>query len=190
MGPDAPTFLLEFPTLAIDGGGHFASHLDIWVGDSDSLKKEIHPVHSFHFPERKDASDLALGLELFASGRPYKLHFWGFRGGRSDHELFNLGEGLKFLGAHPGSQIVIYGPDEKVYFHLVGEGHWNFTHEGLFSLGTVKKTMVKLTGACEYPILKATHLPSMSSLGLSNVAHGQVKLEAQGAMFICFPEGK
>lgn len=190
MGPQIPPHLSSYPILAIDGGGHYSDRIDVWVGDSDSLKKEISPVASFKFPPEKESSDLALGLELFKQSGPMKLHLWGFRGGRIDHELFNLGECMRFLSTHPESQILMYGEDGKVYFHLVGEGHWNFEYEGIFSIGTVKKTIVRLKGACDYPLLKETIILPLSSLGLSNVAHGKVQLETQGAVFIAFPEGK
>lgn len=190
MGPEIPAALLDFPTLGIDGGANFASKLDLWVGDRDSLEAEVEALYQYEFPAQKDFSDLALGLSLFNQKHSYKLHLWGFRGGRLDHELFNLGEALRFLETHPESQILIYGPDGKIYFHVLGEGNWAFEYQGLFSVGTLKKSLIKIKGECDYPLLKETPLLPLSSHGLSNRARGRVEVQTSAAVFVCFPEGK
>lgn len=190
MGPEVPLHLTELPVIGIDGGAHHLENLDIWVGDADSYKEEIQSEHVFRHPIEKDHSDLTLALSLFSEPRRYKFHFWGFLGGRRDHELFNIGEALTFLEEHSESQIIFYGEDGKVYFQLVGTGHWKFEHLGLFSLGTLKNTIVKLLGNCHYPIKKATQLKPLSSFGLSNIGHGEIVLENEGPVFLYFPEGK
>lgn len=190
MGPEVPFHLSEYPIIGIDGGAHHLENLDIWVGDSDSYQGEVQTEHVFRHAIEKDYSDLALGLSLFKEPRHYKFHFWGFLGGRRDHELFNLGEALAFLEANSESQIIFYGEDGKIYFHLVGTGHWKFEHIGLFSLGTLKKTTVKLLGECHYPIKKATQLNPLSSFGLSNQGKGKIILENEGPVFLYYPEGK
>lgn len=191
MGPEVPPHLAQFPVIGIDGGAHHLENLDIWVGDADSYTEEkINARHLFRHPVDKDHSDLSLALSLFKHPHRYKFHFWGLLGGRKDHELFNLGEALNFLENNSESQIIFYGEDGKIYFHLLGEGHWRFDHLGTFSVGTLKNTVIKLLGECRYPIKKPTLLYPLSSLGLSNRGEGQMVLENEGPVFIYYPEGK
>lgn len=190
MGPLLPRFLSDLPLLGVDGGAHFTEEMDVWVGDADSFSGKINSPHIFRHPTGKDESDLALALRFFDEPRHYKLHLWGFLGGRKDHELFNLGEAMAFLNANHENQILFYDARGKIIFHAVGTGHWKFTHVGIFSLGTLKKTEVKLTGSCLYPISTPTYIEPLSSLGLSNQGQGEMTLETEGPVFICFPEGE
>lgn len=190
MGPSVPSHLLEYPVIAIDGGAHHTEKMDVWVGDSDSFELDVKASHIFRLPIEKDQSDLAMGLSLFEEPRHYKLHFWGFLGGRKDHELFNIGEALTFLEEHHECQVLMYDESGKITFHLLGTGHWKFSYNGTFSLGTLKKTLVKMKGDCHYPISKYETLNPLSSLGLSNKAYGEVILETEGPVFLYFPEGK
>lgn len=190
MGPALPHSLVSLPAIAVDGGARFSEKTEIWVGDADSFDGNITSRHVFRHNIEKDQSDLSLAFSLMDGPLRYKIHLWGFTGGRKDHELFNLGEAMKFLDEHEECQVLFYGPDGKVLFHGVGSGHWKFTYEGLFSLGTLKKTTVKLTGACQYLIPKTTELTPLSSFGLSNIGQGEIILEAGGAVFLCFPEGQ
>lgn len=188
MGPELPPSFKELPLLGVDGGANYASSLDIWVGDADSFKGKITASHIFRHPEDKDSSDLALGLSLFQEQRHYKFHFWGFLGGRRDHEIFNLGEAMAFLDQHQECQISFYNNEGKVLYYIVGAGLWKFSHQGLFSLGTIKKQSVRLTGACKYPIEKPAIIPPLASFGLSNQGHGEMELETDGPVFVHFPE--
>lgn len=190
LGPELPSSLRQLPLMSVDGGAKFASRSLVWVGDGDSYKEEVRSDHIFNYPPEKAMSDLALALGLLKVPHPYKLHLWGFLGGRRDHELFNLGEASIFLEKHPESQIIFYSADGHIAFHFLGEGHWRFEHEGLFSLGSLKNTKVKLLGQCRYPIKEETLIPSLSSLGLSNEAYGELTLHAWGPVFIFYPEGK
>lgn len=187
MGPGLPQFLSDLPLLGVDGGARFTEAMDVWVGDADSFTGEIHSPHIFRHPTGKDESDLALALRFFDGPRHYKLHLWGFLGGRKDHELFNLGEAMKFLSEQQEGQVLFYNEHGKIIFHALGSGHWKFTHIGIFSMGTLKKTAVKLTGACQYPISTTSILGPLSSLGLSNQGHGEMTLETEGPVFLCFP---
>lgn len=190
MGPGLPDSLKHLPIIGVDGGAHFHSNLDVWVGDADSYDKEVVAGHIYRHPAEKDQSDLSLALSLFKEPRHYKFHFWGFLGGRKDHELFNLGEALTFLDQHLECQIMFYDDKGKILFHVLGTGHWKFTYHGLFSLGTLKKTMVRLRGNLQYPISKYQLLNPLSSLGLSNTGKGEMVLENDGPVFLYYPEGK
>lgn len=190
MGPDLSPSLTHLPVLGVDGGAHHHSDLKVWVGDADSYDKVVKADHIYRYPVEKDQSDLALALSLFSEPRHYKFHFWGFLGGRKDHELFNLGEALSFLDKHTECQILFYDENGKISFHVLGTGHWKFSYKGIFSLGTLKKTMVRLRGDCLYPISKFQMLNPLSSLGLSNTGKGEMVLENDGPVFLYYPEGK
>lgn len=190
MGPEVPSHLKKHPVLCVDGGAHFSDQMEIWVGDDDSFGKATNAVHTFRHPIEKDQSDLALAFELFKEHCHLKLHLWGFLGGRRDHEIFNLGEALTFLEEHPESEVILYDEKGVLRYHLLGSGHWKFSFEGVFSLGTLKKTLVKLTGECHYPITKFHALTPLSSYGLSNIGKGEMILETDGPVFLYFAEGE
>jgi len=189
MGPIVPDFL-SHKVVAVDGGANFVSRMDIWVGDADSVSSPVNCPHMFKHPREKAYSDLALALSLFTEKLPYTFHFWGFLGGRKDHELFNLGEGLKFLHHHPDSKIIFYGDQDKEYFHLLGPGTWELYHMGTFSMGCINETSVTLTGECQYPLRDMTKMGPLSSHGLSNEGHGKMTLQNNHPLFVYFPEGK
>lgn len=188
MGPLLPIFLKKFPVLAVDGGAHYSDEITLWVGDADSYKNEIQTPHIFKHPTEKDQSDLALALSLFKEPLNYRLHFWGFLGGRKDHELFNLGEAFAFLEQNQECEVLFYDEASVLRFHLLGSGRWKFEHHGVFSLGTLQKTLVKLTGECKYSISKSQLFNPLSSFGLSNVGFGSIELENEGPIFLYFPE--
>lgn len=191
LGPmgQGPKDESTLPTIAVDGGANEALRWDIWVGDSDSLKKEIKGAYIYKFPSKKNSSDLSLGLSLLQDPLHYKLHLKGFLGGRKDHEWFNLGETLNFLENHSESQASFYNEEGKVVLDLLGAGTWHFSHHGLFSLGSVKKTRISLKGECQYKV-RDEFLPPLLSFGLSNVGAGSIHLENDGPVFVYYPEGK
>ena len=94
-----------------------------------------------------------------------------------------------WVGDHE-CQILLYDSDGKIRYHLLGAGLWKFTHHGLFSLGTLKKTTIKMTGMCQYPIPESNPLIPLSSIGLSNTGHGEIELETEGSVLLYFPEGE
>jgi thiamine pyrophosphokinase len=190
MGPAVPNDLAQHPLLVVDGGAGHTERMDIWIGDGDSYTDKINCEHIFSYPPEKSQSDLALALSALNSQHQYKLHLWGFLGGRKDHELFNLGECLSFLADHPESQILLYNAESEVSFHLLGEGEWSFEHHGPFSLGSIKNLEVQMTGDCLYPLRGPHLLTPLSSLGLSNEGSGRIFLQINGPLFVYFPEGR
>lgn len=190
MGPELSGFLSHIPVIAVDGGAHFAQRLDLWIGDADSFKGKIDSAHCLKFPPEKDLSDLALALSLLNQDHSYYLHLWGFLGGRHDHELFNLGEAAKFLEQHSESRIALYDQQGIKRFDFLSKGSWQLSIESLFSLGSINKVKVELSGCCKYPITPASDLDPLSSRGLSNEGHGEVQITTDGPVFIYYPELK
>lgn len=189
MGPRLPKFLESHPLIAVDGGGNFCDHSDIWIGDGDSSFKDPKAKHIFQFPPKKSLSDLALALSLLPTTHPLTLHCWGFLGGRRDHELLNLGEVLRFLEFREGSQVYFYdGVSGQRSVKCFSSGTWHLRHVGLFSVAALRAIRIKLEGDCEYTIGQFTELPPLSTLGLSNEARGEFCLTNDGPVMILIPE--
>lgn len=186
MGPGVPPALETHPIMAIDGGARHTTKMDLWLGDGDSTSGPLKTPYQFQFPQDKDRSDLALGLSLLKDKLPYKLHLWGFLGGRRDHELFNLGEVSNFLAEHPGSEVLFYDDQGSVPYQLLAKGSWSINHHGIFSVGTFLKTFFSIQGDCRYPLAGLTELHPVSSLGLSNEAQGTLTIVCEGPIFIIF----
>lgn len=184
MGPKLPSSLSSLPLIGVDGGAHFSENLNVWIGDADSYSHEILADHIFKFSSKKGLSDLALALDLIKTTTPQLIHLWGFLGGRKDHELFNLGESLRFLEGRLNTKMNLYDENGTLTYLLVSSGKWTFIHSGLFSLGTLKDTQVKLTGQCLYQLPHFHPLHALSSLGLSNEGRGEIELETEGPVFI------
>lgn len=190
MGPMLPAALAVHPVMAVDGGAHFADNEIVWIGDSDSFHDAPKTSHFFQLPATKDASDFSCALKLFDRQVPYTFHLWGFSGGRKDHELFVWGEVLSFLEQHPECRFICYDREGRVETHFLGQGTWNFEHHGTFSLGSLRKIRVRMTGAVKYPIPLESWLPALSSWGLSNIGSGKIVLENDGPAFLHYPEEK
>lgn len=190
MGPMVPRDFEKLPHLVVDGGIKFSPTSHVWIGDGDSGGERPNAGEVFVLSPHKDQSDLGCALDLLRDDHDYCLHLWGFLGGRKDHELFVLGEVFRFLVSNPESKVNLYKEDGLIAFQFLGTGHWSFEHQGTFSLGSLAKTKVKMTGKCEYPIPKKMKINPLSSFGLSNIAHGKVTLENDGPIFIYYPEGR
>lgn len=186
MGPLLPATLSDYCVFGIDGGARFASKLDLWLGDGDSAPQLIPTPQRIHVPRAKNKSDLACALEILPR-HPLTLHLWGFVGGRKDHELFVIGECLRFLDSSPGSSLSLYNAGAPL-FTLYAAGEWKYDHQGLFSLGAAKEVQVELTGNVLYPISPPSTLEPLSSLGLSNEASGTIHLKNSGPVFLYYPE--
>ncbi len=190
MGPELPAKYSSFPIIAVDGGANWTSKMDAWVGDSDSYTSAPASAVIFNLKQEKDESDFSCALKLFDRQVNYTFHLWGFSGGRKDHELFVWGEILSFLDQHPESKFILYDKNDRIEGHFLGSGHWRFIHKGSFSLISMRKIRVKLTGDVKYPIRKESWLPALSSWGLSNEGSGEIVLENEGAAFLYYPEEK
>ncbi|MBY0517098.1 MAG: hypothetical protein K2P81_09330 [Bacteriovoracaceae bacterium] len=186
IGPMAKTFphhliSKDIAVLGVDGGSSKASadHYHYMIGDGDSAL-EPHLLDEI-FPKEKDDSDLALALSILPTG-PFRLHMWGFWGGRFDHHMTNLGETLNWIKAQSG----------RVQFYLDGEyeviglpaGTHTISIKGLFSLFSPLEIKLSIEGECKYPLTSRTISPLSSRL-LSNEGHGPVKI-ASNEPFFCY----
>jgi len=162
----------DSPLLIVDGGiNHdlncFSSNLRLSLGDNDSnlSKKEL----DIAFPIEKNQSDLKLALDLISKSKIKKIRLYGFLGGRKDHEMINLGELLNFADLSQGLERIDL--EEEISIIPPGESH--FDDEGCFSVATLEKAKLQITGNCKYQLLETTTISPLSSHGLSNIAKGK-----------------
>lgn len=164
------------PCLLIDGGKDFVRKKNsstISIGDSDSSSGPLDITLS----PQKDYSDFAFALKILP--RTAKILFLrGFLGGRRDHELFNMGEIFHFLRGKKGVMAFF---DKEII--AIGPGKYELELEGTFSLACFEKTKIDLHGDCLYPVKNRFFAP-VSSLGLSNEAHGRIHIQVNRPIFI------
>ncbi|MBI2520894.1 MAG: hypothetical protein HYV97_10770 [Bdellovibrio sp.] len=176
--------LPPYPVLFIDGGKHqqknFADNPTFSIGDADSFHGDLDIL----LPKNKNISDLKAGLDLLSSAVK-EIYFFGFCGGRKDHELINLGEIYQFLHRQQGPCQAFFDKE----FHAIQSGTYELSYKGIFSLLAFESTTVSLIGEVEFPLRTPTRLDAFSSLGLSNRADGTFTLSCNLPIFLLFPGG-
>ena len=163
--------------IAADGGAKHCKVLerlpDTLIGDLDSIPQELlnefknHQVEILQYPQRKNATDLELALDLAITKGATQIYFAGMLGGRWDMSLSNI-----FLLAHDKyekSRLTILSSD--CVLHILHPGKHSYTTEigQRVSLIPLKEDgqNITLTGF-EYPLDQYT-IPFGSSRGLSNI---------------------
>lgn len=192
IGPMAraplPQHLLDrhMPQIAIDGGGQAASAPHIWLGDGDSGFPP--PGVEAHLKPTQDKTDIEFALEFLHGGAWSRLHLSGFWGGRAGHALANIGAVVAGMKTRPRfEQAVFYDNSGALVQRIFAAGALSFRHDGLFSLFTLADGVVSISGACEYPVHRM-RLPALSGRGVSNVASGEVRVEADLPVIVVFEQ--
>ena len=147
------------------------------VGDGDSCREEARAEFDYLCDPNKSQSDLALVLESLPE-TVKELTLLGFRGGRLDHELFNLGELSLWLQKRPGLKFS-HGEDLQGF----SAGEWKFEFKGLFSLMALQECQFSLEGEVEYPLEKQS-VPPLKSLTLSNQSLGSFQVQSNKPFFL------
>lgn len=183
ISPQIPRKLLAFPQLFVDGGTKFkkknAQHFSVGDGDSHD-KKQL----DIMLPAKKDYSDFKFALSLIPSNNK-EIYLTGFLGKRKDHELVNFGEIHHFLKKKKSTQAHFLLKNQ-VKIIALSSGKFNFSRTGNFSILALEPALLTLTGKCEYKILKKRKLPIFSSLGLSNIGFGKIKIKTNRPVFVIF----
>lgn len=180
LGPQASNVIKTEKLILVDGARSAFKEKpasSLLIGDGDSCAKETRAEFDFLCDPEKSQSDLSLVLENLPA-TVKELTLLGFRGGRLDHELFNLGE-LSFWLAKGEGRSLTHEDDLQGF----SAGEWSFDFTGLFSLITLADTVFTLEGAIRYPMKNQTVAP-LQSLTLSNQAYGGFKLLATGPFFL------
>lgn len=183
------TSLKPSAVVFVDGGlihkkkfSVYKQLLLISMGDGDSTKE----VPDYLFPREKDQSDLMLTLSCLKKTDVENLALLGFGGARDsrpDHLLFNIGEVNRFVESRGL-------PVKMDNFLFLPAGKHYFTTRNLFSVFSLKKTKIRLSGRVKYALKEWTTLLPLSSLGLSNHGSGKILLENQNVVGLYFPGEK
>lgn len=150
----------------------------IVIGDGDSCDPNKCEWIDHLLPKEKNQSDLGFALDFHIPQKTDHLCALGLRGGRLDHELINLGELDRFLQQR-SEMSVLWG--ENLW--ALAKGQHKFEIDGTFSLFALTPNHIKVTGDIQYPLQNWTEI-RQTSLGLSNRANGEVRLESQGVIFL------
>jgi thiamine pyrophosphokinase len=169
--------------LLIDGGVQHTSLIPrdylnkiFKIGDGDSHNRNLDIL----LDQRKDYSDLDFAIDgIIKSKMTKKISALGFthsyvhskREERFDHFIMNLGS---FSRLSQKLKLPILLDDA---FEFIPAGKHTLNHHGIFSIITLRNQKVKLIGKVEYPLNNWTKMRGLSSLGLSNVAHGKFQIE-------------
>ena len=163
--------------IAADGGARYCEILerlpDTLIGDLDSIPADLlkdfktRDIEILKHPERKNATDLELAIDLAIKKGATKIYFAGMLGGRWDMSLSNI-----FLLAHNKyEKIRLSILSTDCVLHILHPGKHSFkTKLGQrVSLLPLKEDAqgITLTGF-EYPLNHYT-IPFGSSIGVSNV---------------------
>lgn len=168
------------PIIFVDGGVKFQKDFQaptISIGDNDS--NESGNKLDIELDNIKDYSDLDAALALVPS-HIEEIYLHGFLGGRLDHQMINMGSIHHFLKKKNSAMTCHLGPQ----LLATSKKQISFGHNGNFSLMSLEKQVVKISGACEYKILNEVEIDTLSSHTLSNIANGEVNLECELPIFI------
>ncbi|WP_419172504.1 hypothetical protein [Halobacteriovorax sp.] len=170
----------ELASIYVDGGlNHYrpSKLASLSIGDNDSNISDFNI--DIRLNPEKDLSDLDAALELIPNNIT-NLYFFGFSGGRADHQLFNLGSIHHFLKDSKNRRICYIDRNIQV----ISAGHQIIKHNGPFSIISLEKQKIKIYGECKYKLQDWTSVEALSSLTLSNIGNGEVHLESELPLFI------
>jgi thiamine pyrophosphokinase len=150
---------------------------ELWVGDFDSVTKEIEAEFSAvpqdRYPHDKDNTDGELAVaEALARGAT-SLVLAGAFGGRADHAFLHVA--LAIRRAKEGLPVIITSGNQEAHPLLPGSRDFDFEDGTLFSiLGFSHLSGVTVMGA-KWP-LDSVEVPFGSSLTLSNEVRGDLRI--------------
>jgi thiamine pyrophosphokinase len=167
--------------IAADSGMMHAATLrimpELWVGDFDSSGSELiiryRDVARQSFPAEKDATDGAIAVaEAMRRGATELILLAGL-GGQTDHTAGLLGQSLQI--ARQGTRCLITSGHEEAWPLIPGNTALEFPAGTRLSLVPFSDfEALDLTGV-KWPLQKR-HVPLGSTLTLSNVVTGPVKI--------------
>jgi len=181
--------------IAADSGIMHAATLgllpELWVGDFDSAGSELilqyRDIPRQTFPADKDATDGSIAVaEALARGAT-RLVLVGGLGGQTDHTVGLLGTALQV--ARGGRPCIVTSGEEEAYPLLPGESLIGLPPGSRLSLiPFADLTGLDLDGV-KWPLAQRD-VPLGSTLTLSNIAHGPVRIALGGGygVVIACPE--
>lgn len=166
------------PTFFVDGGLIHARNFQDKkesFGDGDSLTEKSHKI-DYKLPIEKNISDFLYALKHVIEHDMIHLH--GFYGKRQDHQLSIIGDLLNLLKSHPEKEIKLHNTEDLPWI-FSSKTDYSFFHQGSFSILSLQEQKIEILGA-KYPLEdKSVTIKPLSSIGLSNIGHGQVFIKAK-----------
>jgi thiamine pyrophosphokinase len=176
--------------IAADSGMRHAASLgvvpELWVGDFDSasprLVSQWSNVEKQPFPRSKAATDGEIAVEAAIARGATSLVFAGALGGeRTDHAVMHLLIALAL--AERGLPTLLTSGDEEGKALLAGKAELDLPKGALFSILPFSALTGLTIENARYP-LEETSVPHGSSLTISNVAEGPVRIHLKSGRAI------
>lgn len=197
IGPISPLIqrkFLTFPMLFVDGGTRYLknhkklrfSSFSLGDGDTHTHTTASKNQLDLLLPAKKDYSDFKFALSMLPNNLKL-IYLTGFLGKRKDHELINFGEVHHFLKKKKSTEVHFLHR-KQLKITAISSGKYSFSRTGNFSLLALEPAEVTLDGKCEYKIIKKRKISTLSSLGLSNIGFGKIKLKTNRPVFIFFED--
>ncbi len=180
--------------VAADSGIIHATALgvtpELWVGDFDSTGLELAGQYA-HIPRQthtteKDTTDGGLAIAAALTRGARELVLVGGFGGQADHTLGHFGQMLQL--AHTGLSSFITSGNEEAHPVLPGFTEIDVPEHSRISLIPFTSLVGLDLSGVKWPLVKRD-VPLGSTLTLSNVAHGPVRISLQKgyAIAITYP---
>lgn len=99
--------------VGVDGGADKVENIHLFVGDKDSVKKDIQGVEQILLNVDKDETDGEIAVKYLIENGYSKINFYGVNGGRLDHILANLSIMAQCVEA--GIQVTAFCNDCDIY---------------------------------------------------------------------------
>ncbi len=150
---------------------------ELWVGDFDSAGSELavqykHVERHTH-PAEKAATDGSLAIAVALERGARELILVGGLGGQADHVLGHFGQILGL--AKSGLAAFMTSGDEEAYPLLPGSHEIDLPAHSRLSIVPYTDLIAIDIGGVKWPLVKRD-VPLGSTLTLSNVAHGAVRI--------------
>lgn len=181
--------------IAADSGMMHAAALklvpELWVGDFDSAGSELvvqyRDVPRETFPAEKDATDGAIAVAEAIRRGATEIILLGALGGQADHTTGVLGQSLQI--ARGGRRCLMTSGSEEAWPVLPGESSADLPANTRLSIVPWSDLEGLDLEGVKWP-LTARNVPLGSTLTLSNIANGPVRiaLRAGYAIAIAYPE--
>ena len=180
--------------IAADSGMMHAAALglmpELWVGDFDSAGSELaiqyREIPRETFPAEKDATDGAIAIAEALRRGASRIVLAGGLGGQTDHTAGLLGQALQL--ARGGTPCLVTRGEEEAHPVIPGETVLDLPPESRVSLVPFCDFAGLDLEGVRWP-LTLRDVPLGSTLTLSNVAHGavRIRLRAGYGMAIAYP---
>lgn len=171
----------DYESIIIDGGlnHNLKFQKQISIGDNDSSQSNLDILLN----KEKDYSDFSKALEYIEPSAE-QIICYGLLGGRLDHQLAIIGDTCAYLKKKYG--IFHFHDESKKKLSIFSSGKWEFNTCGEFSVLTINRQIIKITGAVKYQIQEYTYLNPLSSHGISNIADGLFYIQCEKPAIILF----